>query len=307
MKTKREFQQRRLSVIVSICIVFVLLPFLSSCGKSENPLEKEKQAFQNLQKRAIEKEPVSAEDYKNRGDAYSASGNVKQAISDYTKAIEINPNDGEAYNNRAVMYFGEREYAKAKEDVRRAQALGYKVSPQLLENLNGKATVESTPRIGKEKFKTVYNFAKELEYVSNNYYTVVSALNALSSEIALVKEKVSTDDERQLLAFYQDAVECYEDGIVLWKIADECKYEEDNHLRYHPTADDKLRYLDIIKRSNGEILRLSDKYGIKYPLSTDYLDVEDAFFSKPIMDAASVILEKGADKLRKADKVIVSD
>jgi len=38
------------------------------------------------------------------------------------------------------MYFGEREYAKAKEDVRRAQALGYEVSPQLLENLNREST-----------------------------------------------------------------------------------------------------------------------------------------------------------------------
>ena len=77
-----------------------------------------------------------AESYKDSGDAAIVKGNVNQAIADYTKAIEINPNDGEAYNNRAVMYFGEKEYAKAKEDVCRAQALGYEVSPQLLENLS---------------------------------------------------------------------------------------------------------------------------------------------------------------------------
>ena len=76
-----------------------------------------------------------AESYKDSGDAEIIKGNVNQAIADYTKAIEINPNDGEAYNNRAVMYLGVKEYAKAKEDVHKAQALGYGVSPQLLENL----------------------------------------------------------------------------------------------------------------------------------------------------------------------------
>ena len=93
----------------------------------------------------MQKEPADAEDYKNRGDAYLVKGNVGQAISNYTKAIETNPKDGEAYNNRAVMYFGEREYAKAKEDIRKAQALGYEVSPQFLEKLKQCSADTSQP------------------------------------------------------------------------------------------------------------------------------------------------------------------
>ena len=139
MKEQTE-RQKRLSVIISICAICVLFPLISSCVKSESPLEKEKQAFQERQKSAMKKEPANAEDYKDRGDACMAKGDTGQAISEYTKAIEVNPNDGEAYNNRAVMYFGEKEYAKAKEDVSKAQALGYTVSSQLLENLNREST-----------------------------------------------------------------------------------------------------------------------------------------------------------------------
>ena len=137
---EQKFQQRHLSVIISICIICILLPLISSCGKPESPLEKEKRAFQERQKSTMQKEPANAEDYKDRGDALLDKGNAGQAIADYTKAIEINPKDGEAYNNRAIMYFGEKEYAKAKEDVSKAQALGYEVSPQLLENLNREST-----------------------------------------------------------------------------------------------------------------------------------------------------------------------
>ena len=79
--------------------------------------------------------PKSVEDYKKRGDDFVSRGNIDSAISDYSKAIEINPKDGEAYNNRAVMYVSKGEYAKAKEDVSKAQALGYGVSQQLIENL----------------------------------------------------------------------------------------------------------------------------------------------------------------------------
>lgn len=74
-------------------------------------------------------------DYKGRGDAYLTQGNLDRAILSYDKAIEVDPNDGEAYNNRAVMYYAKREYDKAWADVHKAQELGYAVSPKLLEDL----------------------------------------------------------------------------------------------------------------------------------------------------------------------------
>ncbi|HBE16890.1 MAG TPA: hypothetical protein DDW51_04565, partial [Cyanobacteria bacterium UBA11367] len=40
--------------------------------------------------------------YYNRGVARSALGDKEGAIADYNQAIDINPNDAEAYNNRGV-------------------------------------------------------------------------------------------------------------------------------------------------------------------------------------------------------------
>ena len=54
--------------------------------------------------KAIEINPDYAAAYSNRGLAYHQQGNLPQAISDYTKAIEINPNYAEAYSNRGASH-----------------------------------------------------------------------------------------------------------------------------------------------------------------------------------------------------------
>ena len=46
----------------------------------------------------------TAEEYYNRGDAYLDKGNFDEAISCYTKAIELNPNDANGYYNRGTIY-----------------------------------------------------------------------------------------------------------------------------------------------------------------------------------------------------------
>ncbi|MCX5697998.1 MAG: tetratricopeptide repeat protein, partial [Candidatus Omnitrophica bacterium] len=60
--------------------------------------------------KAIEINPNDAEAYYNRGLVYGTQGNFPQAISDFTKAIEINPNDAEAYYNRGLAYYEKKEY-----------------------------------------------------------------------------------------------------------------------------------------------------------------------------------------------------
>ena len=42
--------------------------------------------------------------YNNRGVAYLGKDQYDQAISDYSKAIEINPKYANAYNNRGYIY-----------------------------------------------------------------------------------------------------------------------------------------------------------------------------------------------------------
>jgi tetratricopeptide (TPR) repeat protein len=48
--------------------------------------------------------PKDADVYYNRGLDYYNKGQYDQAISDYTKAIEINPNDADAYKHRACLF-----------------------------------------------------------------------------------------------------------------------------------------------------------------------------------------------------------
>ncbi len=85
--------------------------------------------------KALEIEPLSADVYANRGLAYSQIGQNDKAISDFNEALEINPQYALAYNSRAVVYYTIREYDKAWKDVHKAQRLGYQVNPGFLQAL----------------------------------------------------------------------------------------------------------------------------------------------------------------------------
>ena len=85
--------------------------------------------------KVIEINPNYAEAYNNRGLAYYIQGNLPQAILDFTKAIEINPNFAGAYNNRGVAYYATKEYDKAWKDVHKTEGLGHAVNPKFLNAL----------------------------------------------------------------------------------------------------------------------------------------------------------------------------
>jgi len=70
--------------------------------------------------KAIEIDPSLPDAYSNRGDAYLHKANYDQAISDCTKAIAINPNFETAYLNRGVAYFYQRNYDQAISDLSKA-------------------------------------------------------------------------------------------------------------------------------------------------------------------------------------------
>ena len=63
----------------------------------------------------IEKEP-SAPAYNLRGFVYNDMGKYKEAIEDYAKALEIDPENAAAYNNRGFAYNDMGEYSKAIDD-----------------------------------------------------------------------------------------------------------------------------------------------------------------------------------------------
>src|SRR5215510_6005154 len=58
--------------------------------------------------------------YYKRGVAYQDKHEHDRAIADYTKAIEINPQYGDAYFNRGTAYHSKRDYDRAFADLNKA-------------------------------------------------------------------------------------------------------------------------------------------------------------------------------------------
>lgn len=78
-----------------------------------------------LKKFEVAKTPVAGDEMTHRklGGCYVKTGQYKKAIDSYTKAIEIDPNYGLAYDGRAEMYEKIGELEKAKADRKKYQEL----------------------------------------------------------------------------------------------------------------------------------------------------------------------------------------
>lgn len=63
---------------------------------------------------------VTAQDYFQQGDYAYDQGNCTQAITDYTQAIKLNPQDAQVYNNRGYTYMLLHQYDKALADLDKA-------------------------------------------------------------------------------------------------------------------------------------------------------------------------------------------
>ena len=63
--------------------------------------------------RAIDLNPNDASAYGNRGTAYGQKGDYEEAIADYTQAIGLNPNDATAHYNRGITYGQKGDYEEA--------------------------------------------------------------------------------------------------------------------------------------------------------------------------------------------------
>ena len=77
--------------------------------------------------RAIELNPEYADAYNNRGNAYRNLKEYEKAISDYNRAIELNPEDADAYENLSELYITTGNYKSALETITEALSLSLEI------------------------------------------------------------------------------------------------------------------------------------------------------------------------------------
>ncbi len=70
--------------------------------------------------KAIELRPDDAKAYFNRGIHYAETGDLDRAMADFTKAIELKPDDPRAYNARGNAYRKKGDYDRAIADLTKA-------------------------------------------------------------------------------------------------------------------------------------------------------------------------------------------
>ena len=97
--------------------------------------------------KAIELDQNYTEAYSMRGGAYLSFSSIPgqeldslknyfaKGIDDYTKVIELKPGQAVAYSCRAFGYFLMEDYARAWDDIHKAQQLGNPPPPALLQSL----------------------------------------------------------------------------------------------------------------------------------------------------------------------------
>jgi superkiller protein 3 len=92
------------------------------------------EAVKEFQK-AVELDPENADAFNNLGNSLNAVGRSKEAIDAYSKAIDINPGSAVAHFNLCVSYFDARQFDLAVQHCDIAAQFGYKVPPELLQQL----------------------------------------------------------------------------------------------------------------------------------------------------------------------------
>lgn len=69
------------------------------------------------------------------GSAHFRNGAREQAEAQWTEAVRVNPQLGEAWNNLAVIYLQSGRKAPAEDAVKRAERAGFRVNPRLKDDI----------------------------------------------------------------------------------------------------------------------------------------------------------------------------
>ena len=96
--------------------------FYRKRGNAYQELKKYRQAIADYD-RALELDPNDTTTYRDRGRAYYWHNEYQQALSDYNRVLELNPNSAAFYNWRGWTYFWLKEHRKALSDFNQALEL----------------------------------------------------------------------------------------------------------------------------------------------------------------------------------------
>lgn len=100
---------------------------------------------------------MDAEAYLERGNAFFAMGQYNEAISDYIKAIEMNPSYFEAYYNRGQVYGKKGEFKLAICDFNKAIEINPEIEDEYLELLLDESNIIEDWRVYKRAWYSKEN------------------------------------------------------------------------------------------------------------------------------------------------------
>jgi len=104
-----------LCIILAVVSKVILYPIFQARANKAEEMELVKET------NYIKLHPADDYAYFTRGLHYDVLHDSKKALADYSKAIEINPNYGTAYQMRAKIYYALKEYDKSWSDVHKAE------------------------------------------------------------------------------------------------------------------------------------------------------------------------------------------
>ncbi len=233
---------------------------------------------------AIEQESRNADLYIHRAQCYDALDQNVLAVSDYTQAIELDPDgmDAAVYNNRGTAYFNLGEYEQAVVDYNHALAL--EPEDELLIYRNRAESFRSMGDMEHAVEDMLYLMEKDPDNEENTQYRHVIAsyylqeqqydkaiehLKVLSEEDPEnVDLKLQLADCAYIMEDYEQAIEYYSAAIKLKADAVSYGNRADCYLK---TGNQKKALKDLNKA-----IKLDPEYGWAYYMRAQiYLDQEE--------------------------------
>jgi len=112
--------------------------------------------------KAIDLDPNDVQSHNDRGNIYAEQGNDDKALIDFSKAIELSPNFAEPYYNRGIILSNKGDYSKAIADYDKA----IDINPNYADAYNNRAVSYFELKQYDKALENVHN-ARELGYAVN--------------------------------------------------------------------------------------------------------------------------------------------